>query len=217
LPRTDALTVDGEENGSVEIRGSAGNDIVVHTLVQAQAASADAARDLASQVQIVTTGGSLRADGPPSAHRHSWTVSYRIEVPSRMNLTLSAENGPVSVADVSGRLDIRAHNGPVDLERVGGDVHARAENGPLDVTLAGARWDGKGLDAETQNGPVDLQLPAKYAAHLETGTINGPVDIDFPLTMQGHIDLRRIEQDVGGGGPPVRVVTTNGPVHVRTE
>jgi hypothetical protein len=41
--------------------------------------------------------------------------------------------------------------------------------------------------------------------------------INFPMTVQGQIDFRRLSTDIGGGGPPVRVVTTNGPLSVRQE
>jgi hypothetical protein len=218
LPRiSGSLDVDGRENGGVEIAGWDGDSVVVHAAVEANASTEDAAREVASQVKIVTTGGAIHAEGPDEGHHQSWFVSYRIYVPRRTDLTLQATNGPVSVEGVTGRMNIRAENGPVALERVGGDVRARAQNGPLEVTLAGTRWDGTGLDAETENGPVDLTLPERYAAHLETGTVNGPMAIDFPVTLQGRIDLRRLSMDIGGGGAPVRVVTTNGPVNVRRE
>jgi hypothetical protein len=34
---------------------------------------------------------------------------------------------------------------------------------------------------------VDLAIPERYNARLETGTVNGPMDLAFPLTvtMQG--------------------------------
>ena len=121
---------------------------------------------------------------------------------------------PPEASGVAGRLSLRAVNGPIELDDVAGDVRARAENGPLDIRLSGLRWTGVRLDAETENGPVDLSLPAQYAAHLETSTVNGPMEIDFPITLQGRIDPRRLAMDIGGGGPPVRAVTTNGPVHV---
>ena len=117
----------------------------------------------------------------------------------------------------AGRMHLDAENGPISLDRVGGDVHARGENGPLDIRLDGTRWDGAGLDAETENGPVDLRLPAQYSAHLVTSTENGPLDIDFPITVQGHVNPRRLELDLGSGGPTVRAVTTNGPVSVKKD
>ena len=208
------LAVDGGENGSVEVAGSEGDSIIVHERIETQAASEGEAEALAHEVRIISAGNSIRAEGPSSWHRRNWTVSYRITVPRHVNLQLSAVNGPLTVESVTGRLSLRAVNGPIELDDVAGDVRARAQNGPLDVRLSGPRWDGVGLDAETENGPVDLSLPAQYAAHLETSTVNGPMEIDFPITVQGLIDPRRLTMDIGGGGPPVRAVTTNGPVHV---
>lgn len=71
------------------------------------------------------------------------------------------------------------------------------------------------LEFDTENGPVRLGVPAGYNARLETGTVNGPMEIDFPVTVQGRFNPRRITTDLGSGGPPVRAVTTNGPVVVR--
>jgi hypothetical protein len=110
-------------------------------------------------------------------------------------------------------MQLRAVNGPLVLTRVGGDVHGRTTNGPLHVSLSGKRWEGAGLDAETSNGPVTLSVPASYSAHLVTGTVNGPLQLGIPITLQGRIG-RRIETDIGSGGPTVRAVTTNGPLTV---
>jgi hypothetical protein len=95
-------------------------------------------------------------------------------------------------------------------------VHARVENGPLTVRLVGTAWTGAGLDAEAQNGPVDLALPEHYNAELETGTVNGPVDFQIPITvtLTGR-GSDRIRTTLGKGGAPIRVVTTNGPLTVR--
>ena len=41
------------------------------------------------------------------------------------------------------------------------------------------------------------------------------MNIDFPVTVQGHFNGHRIETDIGGGGPTIRAVTTNGPLTVR--
>ena len=214
---SEAVSLDGRENGGVEIQGWDGDSIIVRAMVETTASTDQMAHDVAGQVRVVTSPGPIHAEGPSDAHDASWSVSYRISVPRHTNLTIQTINGPVSVEKVTGLMDLRAVNGPLDLTEVGGDVHARAQNGPLTVTLHGARWDGAGLDAETRNGPVDLILPKAYAAHLETGTVNGPVSIDFPMTVQGQIDFRRLSTDIGGGGPSVRVVTTNGPLSVRQE
>ena len=60
-------------------------------------------------------------------------------------------------------------------------------------------------------------IAGRQAVDLETGTVNGPMEINFPITVQGRIDPRHLSMDIGGGGPPIRVVTTNGPVSIRQE
>jgi DUF4097 and DUF4098 domain-containing protein YvlB len=137
-------------------------------------------------------------------------------VPCKSGISARTTNGPLSVLAVTGAIDLQATNGPVSLDDVGGDVHARVENGPLTVRLVGTAWTGAGLDAEAQNGPVDLALPEHYNAELETGTVNGPVDFQIPITvtLTGR-GSDRIRTTLGKGGAPIRVVTTNGPLTVR--
>ena len=131
-----------------------------------------------------------------------------------MGLDLRTSNGPIAVNGVTGEIRLEAHNGPIALRGVGGSVHGRADNGPITVALEGDRWNGEGLDVETRNGPVTLTIPEGYNARLETGTVNGPMNIDIPVTVQGRFP-RQFTTDLGRGGAPVRVVTTNGPVTVR--
>lgn len=212
---TGQVSIDPGTNGGVYVSGWDGDSVAVTVKIQTQARTDDAARDLAQRIQITAAGGTIRADGPSTSGRESWSVTFDVLVPRRSDVTAETVNGPVSVDEVHGRMDLRAVNGPVTLNAVGGDVHARTTNGPLTVTLEGAKWDGTGLDSETSNGPVLLTLPSNYAAHLETGTVNGPMNIDFPITIQGHFNGRHVETDIGGGGPTVRAETTNGPLTVR--
>jgi DUF4097 and DUF4098 domain-containing protein YvlB len=143
-------------------------------------------------------------------------VSFVFYVPRNTNVDVTTRNGPIAVKNVVGRMALSAENGPVSLSGVGGDVHVRAQNGPLHVRLTGTRWAGAGLDAETQNGPISLEIPSNYNAALETGTVNGPMDTEFPITvtLNGR-RWKRLSTRLGEGGAPVRVVTTNGPVSLR--
>lgn len=208
------LTVDGRENGAVSVRAWDGSGVEIRQRIQAWAPSRGEAAQIAREIRVRTDGGTISASGPETGRRRGYAVSYLILVPRRMDLSVETHNGPVSVHGVSGRMELSAVNGPVDLRDVGGDVHARAQNGPMNVSLAGQRWSGAGLDAETTNGPVTLSVPAGYAATLTTGTVNGPMNVDFPVTVQGRFP-RQFTTELGGGGAPIRVVTTNGPVVVR--
>jgi len=215
-PGSGPLTVDPGENGGVAIYGWDRDSIAVVAKIQANARSEEDAQQLVDAVRIEAAGRSIRASGPSMLRRTNWSVTFDVYVPRHTDLSLETTNGPLSVEDVSGTMDLRAENGPVSLSGVGGDVTARVQNGPLEVELSGSRWDGAGLDAEAQNGPVELAIPERYNARLETGTVNGPMDVAFPLTVtvQGHL-TNRIQTTLGQGGAPVRVVTTNGPLTIR--
>jgi hypothetical protein len=187
----------------------------VHARIQAHGDTEAEARDLARAIRLELVPGGGRAMGPDP---ESWSVVFHVFVPRARDLEGTANNGPLGVEGVQGRIRLETRNGPINLRDVGGDVYARARNGPLNVALSGSTWEGAGLDAETRNGPISVSIPAGYAAVLETGTVNGPFETEIPLQVRiepGESD-RRFRVELGGGGPLVRVVTTNGPVSIES-
>lgn len=209
-----SIAVDGERNGGIRVFGWDRNEVKVTARMQAQDRSDEDARQLLSRVKVVADGRGVRAEGPSmDGDWGGWSVSYIVYVPRRFDLDLDAHNGGLSVAGVSGRLTLSTHNGSVALSEVGGDVRAHTQNGSLNVQLAGSRWDGSGLDAETRNGSVRLAVPERYAANLETGTVNGSIRTDIPVTLSGRIS-RQLNIPLGGGGPTIRAMTTNGSVTI---
>ena len=214
IAATKTLDVDGEQNGGVSIHGWDRGEILVLAKIQTNAEEASEAKDLASRITIETDNGRIRADGPSTRRRQSWSVSFELWVPRQTDLRVSTHNGGISVDDIDARLDLGAVNGGISLRNVAGDVRGETTNGPLDVDLDGDKWRGSGLDLRTTNGPVNLGIPQGYSARLETGTVNGGMRIDFPVTLQGSIG-RRITTQLGSGGAPIRAITTNGPVTIR--
>ena len=210
------LNVDAGNNGGISIEGWDRNEIRVRAVVQASAPTAAEARALAGQVQVQTGGGRVYATGPDNTRREWWSVSYRINVPSKNDLDLRALNGGITILRVSGNVRFDTTNGGVKLQDVGGRVNGATRNGGLNVTLSGDRWDGEGLDVETSNGGVTVAIPDGYNAELETRTVNGGLRIDFPVTVQGELTSRRgISTTLGSGGPLIRARTTNGGVTIR--
>jgi DUF4097 and DUF4098 domain-containing protein YvlB len=185
----------------------------VRAIVVTQADTTDEAAALARQIRVVTDGGQVRSEGPRQENGRNWSVSFEVMVPSRSDLDLNSINGGISLSDVSGRVELQTTNGGLKLARVGGRVVGSTTNGGVTIELAGATWNGEGLDVKTHNGGVDVRLPAAYSAHLEAGTTNGGVRVDFPVTVQDQ-PSRTISTDVGSGGPTIRVVTVNGGVRI---
>jgi hypothetical protein len=209
------INVDASQNGGIGVKGSDRNDILVRSRVQAAAQTEAEAQEIAKQVRI-GTDAEIQAEGPALAQNRYWSVTYEILVPRRFNLSLRSYNGGISISDVSGQIEFDAHNGGVSLNNLSGTVRGRTVNGGLSIRLAGTRWDGTGLDVETTNGGINLKIPEAYSAHLETGTVNGSLTVAFPVTLQGRIHTKRLSVELGSGGPPLRVVTTNGGVVVKT-
>lgn len=209
------IRVDAGPNGGVAVEAAARQDILVRARVEAQATDNVRAQALASQVQILTAGGDIRPQGPQTGSNESWSVSFRLAVPATQSLSLKANNGGISIAGIISQVEFKTTNGGVSINNVGGHVKGQTTNGGITIALQGTRWDGQGLDVETSNGGVKLELPAQYAAHLEARTVNGGLNVDFPVTMQGQHNGRELNTDINGGGPTIRVVTTNGGVNVR--
>lgn len=209
------LAVEDLENGGAEVKAWNRDSIYVGARIEAQAPTEQEATDLARRVRIVRSGGTLRAEGPRVENHRWWSVVFHMRVPRNSDLRLKTRNGPISIEGVKGRIEATTVNGPMELTDLAGDVVARLENGPLSVDLEGSRWDGKGLDAETTNGPVSLGVPRDYSAQVVAGTISGPCSISIPHGG-GFRSGRWNTFKLGSGGAPVRVVTTNGPAQVQS-
>jgi hypothetical protein len=207
------LAVSGGQNGGVAVYGWDRNEIHVVAKLQAQARTPDAAEALLQGVEI-RTSSDIHAEGPRTGRNESWSVSFEVYVPRRADLDLQTNNGGIRIADVEGDIRFDAVNGGVKLSGLAGLVRGATQNGGMQVTLAGDRWRGGGLDVRTQNGGVKIEVPERYNAQLETGTVNGGFDLDFPVTVSGRLG-RSISTQLGSGGAPIRVMTTNGGVSVR--
>jgi len=203
------IVVDSSPNGGVVVIGWDRDVVQVKAVIHARGRTKAIADDIAKGISVRMSAKGLSATGPSDK---GWSVSFIVHAPSHSDLDLRAHNGPVEVEDVTGTMTLETKNGPISIEGVGGDVQARSQNGPLHVRLAGRSWSGKGLVAETHNGPVSLEIPEPYSAVLESGTYNGPVDIDLPVRIRSG---RYFTTELGSGGKSLRVVTRNGPIMIR--
>ncbi len=212
------IRVDARPNGGISLTGGAGGGISGSARISAQAPTEAEAKAILGEVQINTSGGEISATGPRGGNNRSWSVNFVLSVPGRSDLEVESTNGPVSLTGITGRINAATVNGPMTLTNLGGDVRARTSNGPLTIALEGGAWDGAGLDASTTNGPVNLQIPDGYSAQLDVGTNNGPLSLGIPVTVQGDLPSARhssIQTVLGGGGAPIKVRTSNGPLRVQ--
>src|SRR3954470_1325087 len=209
------LDINAGSNGGIRIHGWDRGDVVVRSRIQASAAREADPRRIVASGHIVTAGGSIHAEGPDSSGREeSWNVSFDLSVPRNAMLTLTTNNGGISIDDFRGTAKFHAKNGGLTLNNVGGDIRGETTNGGVTVDLSGDHWDGSGLDVETRNGGIRMTLPKNFSAQLEAGTTHGGISVDFPVIVQGRIRTH-LETTIGAGGPKLRAMTTNGGVTIR--
>ena len=209
-----SISMEGLRNGGVSVIGWDRDSMVLRSRIRVTARTQSEARSIASQIKTYIRGGDVIVEGPRQEEDAQWNVSLYAMVPRRSNLRVGTRNGPVTVENVRGDMDLTTSNGPLTLRELGGAVRARTSNGPLTISLTGSKWDGSGLEARTTNGPLTISVPEGYNARLETGTTNGPVSLGFPITVVGRI-TRDISTDLGSGGATIRATTTNGPLTIR--
>jgi len=208
------LDINAGQNGGIRIHGWDRGDVLVRARIVGYADSDADARRVVSGVRIDTAGGSVSANGPDGTRDSHWSVTFDVQVPRTALLTLTTRNGGIGIDDFRGTAKFRAENGGVTLRDVSGDIRGGTTNGGVTVDLSGDHWDGPGLDVETRNGGIRLNLPENYSADLETSTTNGRLNVDFPMTVQGSIG-RSLATTLGAGGAKLRAITTNGGVSIR--
>lgn len=225
------LRVHPHANGGTQVTGW-DKDTYSVTACKAVAPGNDAERML-SQITMSIENGTVSTRGP--ANEDDWTVYLLIRAPKSAAIDLDTENGPISLYGVDGKLTAHAHNGPISLKNFSGDadisalngpismegssgnVHIRTENGPIDVDLNGTAWNGSGLSADAQNGPVTLRVPSGFQSSFVVESTN-----HAPMSCRASIcgnarktwddEHRRIEY--GSSPAIVHLSTVNGPVSV---
>lgn len=213
LDAPSSIDVNASPNGGIHVTGWDRANMQVRVRVSARADTDADARGIVQAVEFRYDGGTIRATGPKNREDESWSASFRVSVPQRSSLRLQSVNGGLGVEGVTGDLTLQTTNGGIDLAMVGGNVRARTTNGGMTFDLSGGAWDGAGLDAQTTNGGIRLRVPDGYSARLAVATTNGGLDFDFPVTVQGRLG-KSVEVDLGKGGAPIRLKTTNGGVSV---
>lgn len=216
LAATGRLDVDAGPNGGITVQGWSQSGVLVRARVEAWGDSESAARSTLGQVRVEAAGSQVRSTGPKEWMQQRWSVSYEVFVPQKSDLKLSTTNGGIGIADVRGAIAAGTTNGGLRLARLAGRVKAETTNGGINVELAGQTWDGESLEVGTTNGGVNLEVPASYAARIEAKTTNGGLSSDLPAQINGKSwGSKSMVVNANGGGPLIRVETTNGGVRVR--
>jgi len=115
-----------------------------------------------------------------------------------------------------GSLDATTSNGTirVQLTDLASDkpVRLQTTNGGVDLRMDGTpKGDVRAL---TTNGSITLRAPASLNARLHATTTNSSVTTDFSLATTNESSKKKIDGNIGSGGPRIDLTTTNGQIRV---
>lgn len=227
------LHVYGLRNGGIQVLGWDRDEIFIRACKGAAARTESAAKPLLDAMKLDVQGGDVTVSG--LSHDRAW-VHLLVRVPKQIamqfethngplslrgvaaqSIEAKTTNGPVSLKDCTGKINVDVQNGPVSLVRSSGDIHLRAQNGPMEVELNRDGWEGEGLEAYTRNGPLELKIPAGYHSGVE---VRSDGHSPFSCRMDACADADKDFDDTsrtvrfGSGAPVVRLSTVNGPVTI---
>jgi len=226
------LRVQAESNGGVQVQGW-DQDTYSVTLCKAARPGSDS-DGILGQIKLTFSNGQLGVAGPNS--HQQWSAHLLIKAPRAAamdlnvhngpmglfkvqgNLKVHAVNGPVTISGCKGEVTVRAENGPISLEENSGKLDVQTQNGPLTIDLEGTAWNGAGMEAHANNGPVTLRVPSGY----QSGVIlesdgHGPFSCSASVCNEGRKtwEEERKRVEFGSGPTMVHISTVNGPVSVR--
>jgi len=225
------LKVRPHANGGTQVVGWDNANYSV-TACKAVAPGNDAERML-SQITMTIENGTVSTHGPSG--EEDWTVYLLIRAPKAAAMELETMNGPISLYDVDGKLMAHANNGPISLHNVSGEaeitaqngpismegsrgnIRIKTQNGPISVNLSETSWNGQGLTADAQNGPVTLHVPSGFqSSFVVESTNHAPMSCHASICGSARKtwddEHRRIE--FGSSPAVVHLSTVNGPVSV---
>ena len=234
LPATSStVSAEASRNGGIHVYGWDRQDFGVLNCKFAQSDDRATAEHRLQEIKMSFDSGRLIVRGPDDGN---WVSYLIIQAPRASSLALSGTNGPISVAGISGKVDVHVTNGPFSIKNSSGeisadvtngpisysgdagDVHLRAENGPISVRLAGTSWNGKGMEARSTNGPLSVKVPNNYRSGVLVETRGySPFHCSGCEGARKEFDDQTKSVQFGSGEPIIRMSTVNGPVSINSE
>lgn len=213
------VTLHVPTNLAAKIKTSGGN-------VSAEAMASDlslntsggnvSASDISGLLHIKTSGGNIRLrkiNGDTNAHT------------SGGNISVEGLIGAVDLHTSGGNINIEGEISALNAHTSGGhinaDLHSRLLE-PLVLGTSGGNVNATlpaGLQApaqlSTSGGSVSIALPSNQAFEIQAKANGGGISLNHSGSFQGTFNKRKIDGDVNGGGPLVKMSTNGGRVNIK--
>jgi hypothetical protein len=224
-------------NGAISVKAYNGRDVIIEAQPRSGQSSSSSTTNTSGLHRLSGAAAGLHVEEQNNvmtveADSIRRPVRVEIQVPTRTNLNLHSVNGgAIEVEGVEGEINIENTNGRVTATDVAGAVTAHSMNGAVHVTMRQVS-PGKALSFASQNGTVDVTLPADIKANAKMRTGHGDIWTDFDIQTkpapspvaqdarpQGGRYRINLDTDVygtiNGGGSDLTLSTFNGSIYIR--
>jgi len=207
-----------EPNGRIRVEAGDGDEVVVNATKVVKGPSEEAAKAALADVIIkeVATPDRVEIDSSSSSSginfRLSKHVDYDVKMPKTGKLTIKTTNGEIKVIAIAGFVKVDTVNGDIELIGIEKGAEVEAVNGRVQIEMASV-GDG-GVRCKTTNGQIILTVPTSAKATFAARVANGVVHTENLTVQSTESSQRRLDGTIGGGGPEIRLDTTNGEVRI---
>jgi putative adhesin len=207
-----------ESNGKIRVTAGDGDKIEVTATRISKASTEEAAKADLKEFSIAETATPEMVEFDSSNRSLQMTlhgtrrVEYEIKVPKGVNVTLKTANAAIDVQGVTGQLTVETTNGDIEAIGLGGGADVTAVNGRVRLELA--KVHDAGVRCKTTNGQIIVTLPAGAKATLAARVLHGDIQTENLSLKMNEESRQRLDATMGGGGPEIRLETTNGEVRV---
>lgn len=207
-----------ETNGRIHVTSTDGDKIEVSATRVAKGWTEEAARAKLKDVTIAESATVDRVELDSTSHGLQLTMSgsnrvdYDIRVPQSLNVTIKTTNGEVDVAGIGGVLTVKAVNGRISATSLGNGADVSAVNGRLSLEFE--KVGEAGVRCKTTNGEIVITIPTASKATIAARVVNGDIRTENLAVQDNDSSRRRLDGTIGGGGPEIRLETTNGAIRV---
>lgn len=229
------LDLHAEHNGGISVTSWDKPEFQVKLCKQVASDSDSEAKRVLAATTLSVNGGTVTVNAPDQQSEYNLNTLLLVKAPRDAQVSMTVENGGISVRRFTGTASAKATNGGILLKQSGGKLTAHAENGGIsildcngevtaDVENGGLsitlpeQWQGKGLDAHTANGGLVIKIPRSFNSGLEISgsehvsiICKGDVCANAQRTWDnGHRMFR-----LGNGAPQIRATTINGGIVIK--
>jgi DUF4097 and DUF4098 domain-containing protein YvlB len=217
----------GHVNNNVSLETAGGSitvgSIAGHIVANTSGGSVEI-DDGKQNVSIETAGGSIRVKqcgGSLTASTAGGTIDVG-DVGS--NASLESAGGGIHLTSAKGWVKAETASGPIRLTNISRGVKAETAAGPIEVEITAGKGQFTASQLETAMGDIVIYLPSDLGVTVKAGIemANGHgILSDFPglkITSEGgQYEPREVyaEGSLNGGGPILKVHTTNGSITFR--